>query len=372
MNLTITMKWALLPVVLVLVLNLPKSTSGTSTLKLAHVIFRHGNRNPEKGSIWPGNSYDDESYYPEGPGQLTNKGKLTEYNLGKFLRKRWDSFLGDIWNINIQDFRSTGVNRTKMSGVTVMAGLWPPKGSNVWNAKLLWQPIPYNYESTDNDPLLYGFGCPSIGSSLVEVFNDPEISSYLNTKYADAIKIVSENTGVLNPSTDTLISYFDVMKVQEDLGFKLDSWVEQVYPEPLNSLAVEYYNILTNTTRSKQIFSGNFLKKILADTKSFIDGTLSPSSRKLFVYSAHDINIGTILTSLNAYTLKYTPPYGATIIFELHQILGIYGFKLFYVDYTFGSPHPLSIPGCSHFCPFDYFRTLINDIIPTTDGCNDV
>lgn len=64
------------------------------------------------------------------------------------MRERYDSLLGDIWNIDIQEFTSTDVNRTKMSGLLVMAGLWPPKGSNVWSDELRWQPIPYNYEAS--------------------------------------------------------------------------------------------------------------------------------------------------------------------------------------------------------------------------------
>lgn len=64
------------------------------------------------------------------------------------MRERYDDLLGDIWNIDIQEFTSTDVNRTKMSGLLVMAGLWPPKGSNVWSNELQWQPIPYNYEAS--------------------------------------------------------------------------------------------------------------------------------------------------------------------------------------------------------------------------------
>lgn len=64
------------------------------------------------------------------------------------MRTRYDSLLGDLWNIDIQELITTNVNRTKMSGLLVMAGLWPPKGSNVWLDELAWQPIPYNYDAS--------------------------------------------------------------------------------------------------------------------------------------------------------------------------------------------------------------------------------
>lgn len=85
-------------------------------------------------------------------------GKRTEYNLGKLLRARFDSFLGDIWNINLLDVRTTDYNRTKMSGLLVLAGLWPPKGANVWNSELPWQPIPYNYYPAADDAVS-ALGC---------------------------------------------------------------------------------------------------------------------------------------------------------------------------------------------------------------------
>lgn len=38
--------------------------------------------------------------------------------------------------------RSTDIDRTLMSAEANLAGLYPPSGSQVWNEKLLWQPIP--------------------------------------------------------------------------------------------------------------------------------------------------------------------------------------------------------------------------------------
>lgn len=35
-------------------------------------MFRHGDRNPDEGSLIPNSTYYDESYYPEGYGQLTD------------------------------------------------------------------------------------------------------------------------------------------------------------------------------------------------------------------------------------------------------------------------------------------------------------
>ena len=47
--------------------------------------------------------------------------------------------------------RSTEWDRTLMSAYCNLAGLFPPQGSQVWNEKLLWQPIPVHTVPKDLD-----------------------------------------------------------------------------------------------------------------------------------------------------------------------------------------------------------------------------
>lgn len=46
---------------------------------------------------------------------------------------------------------SSDFDRTKMSLLSVLAGLWPPAPMQQWNPLLLWQPIPINYLAKDSD-----------------------------------------------------------------------------------------------------------------------------------------------------------------------------------------------------------------------------
>ncbi|CAG9762350.1 unnamed protein product [Ceutorhynchus assimilis] len=335
-----------------------------STLRLLHVLFRHGNRNPEETSMWSSNSFSNASNYPEGWGQLTNKGKMTEYKLGQFYRERYDQFLGDTWNIDYVDFRCDNYDRTKMSGELVMAGLWPPRGANVWNKGLAWQPIPFEYVPLNKDPLLYPIVSVQFQFDFALTFLSGKIQSHLAKKYGEAMKILSQNTGCSATNYAIGSAYYDTMMVQEDLGFKLDSWTTQVYPEPLKSLAVDIFYVMTNNTVLRKKMAGSLLKKVITDTYSLIHGTLSPPTRKMFVYSAHDTNVGSMYLSLQAYKMDQPPPYGSSFIFEVHEIEGVWGLKLFLVDYTKGSPHSLTIPGCEEFCPIDEFYSLVDDILP--------
>nr|CAI5844095.1 unnamed protein product [Callosobruchus analis] len=117
----------------------------TSTVILTHVIFSHGNRTTDKG-LYPEDPFLNYDYFPYDYGQLTNAGKMKEYEIGTALLERYDSLLGDLYYPDIVEARSTDFNRTKMSLQLVLAGLFPPRSTQVWSPmNPSWQPIPYNY-----------------------------------------------------------------------------------------------------------------------------------------------------------------------------------------------------------------------------------
>ena len=65
-----------------------------------------------------------------------------QYNLGKFLRNRYNDFLGEKYDENDIYVRASDVDRTMMSAMSNLAGLYPPQGDQIWNPDIHWQPIP--------------------------------------------------------------------------------------------------------------------------------------------------------------------------------------------------------------------------------------
>lgn len=72
------------------------------------------------------------------------------------------------------------------------------------------------------------------------------------------------------------------------------------------------------TKEMQKIKGGPFLKKMFAEMLEKRNGKLSPSNRKLFIYSAHDWTVGNIMASLNLWKGQMLR-FAVTLIFELHQ-----------------------------------------------------
>ncbi|XP_018579473.1 venom acid phosphatase Acph-1-like [Anoplophora glabripennis] len=345
------------------------SNSGTNeeTLVLVHVLFRHGERTVDPSTLYPTDPYKDEKYYPYGVGQLTNAGKITEYKIGKALRKRYDNFLGRVYEPDLLDAQSTDVNRTKMSLELVLAGLFPPIGDQIFETGLYWQPIPYNFIPKGQDNILLGILCPNYEkyyNRLMkskkwqrEFFERRELFNYLSFHSGWNIS----NYG------DIFYLYFG-LRSEKEWGFELPEWTKLVYPQPLEDMVIKEYFVATSTTNLRRLATGYHLRKILDDTKAKIEGTLKPPSRKIFLYSAHESNVANFLTTLDIFEPQI-PPYGCYILVEVHQINGIYGIKIFYQDYIGDGPKLLKLAACEEFCPLNKFESLVEEYLPADDFC---
>lgn len=65
-----------------------------------------------------------------------------QYALGKWLRRRYRNLLSSEFNVSDVYVRSSDSDRTLMSAQANLAGLYAPKGRQVWNNFLLWRPVP--------------------------------------------------------------------------------------------------------------------------------------------------------------------------------------------------------------------------------------
>lgn len=332
-------------------------------LKLVHIVSRHGDRCPDYPT-YPTDPYLNYTFPPYGWSQLTNKGRETVYENGKFFRKRYDEFLGKNYNPADIHAQSTGMTRTRMSLQLFMAGMFPPKNTDLqWNPNLDWQPVDTTYKELTNDlelfPL-YSQNCPRWNVELVKNY-DPvvqrnkalfdQISSFTNTTFKSPFDVIG-------------ICY--ALKTVKEYGLPLPPWTKSFYPQPLTALMEEAWTFISYNDFMDRVMGGHFLQKIFSDWEKKIANNFPT---KMNVHSAHDLTVVQILSAFNAWD-KQPPNYGISAVFELvrQKSTGIYGVQLYLRNKPNGKSEPvfkpLTIAGCKHFCPLSTLKSLLSNHFP--------
>ncbi|EFA02696.1 Venom acid phosphatase Acph-1-like Protein [Tribolium castaneum] len=366
-NHTVILKFSLTLLIIQLI-KIASSNETNSTLRLVHVLFRHGDRTTDARTLYPKDPFINETYYPYGLGELTNKGKQKAYKVGKALRKRYGAFLGEIYSPDILEAQSSDTNRTKTSLQLVLTGLFPPVGDQIWESGLNWQPIPFNVLPRRQDSIFFGLTCSTFKQKFTEIVTAPKWQKEFK-KHKTTFDYIAENTGL------EVNNYFDVfhlylcLTTEKEFGFTLPEWTKNVYPQPLKDFAIKTYELMSATSELRRLSSGGMLKKIVDDSKAKISGELVPKNRKIFLYSGHEVNLANMLHTLDVFEPQI-PPYSSYILFELHVINRVPGFKIYYEDYTSTQPQPIKLPACDEFCPLDQFIDLLSEYFPRQDACN--
>ncbi|XP_015263064.1 PREDICTED: prostatic acid phosphatase-like [Gekko japonicus] len=303
------------------VLLLQRATGAGRELKFVTAVYRHGDRSPV--STFPTNSYQ-ESIWPQGYGQLTRDGIKQQYKLGRYLRKRYGTFLSLEYKRKEIYVLSTDVDRTIMSAQSNLAGLFPPTGGQVWNQRIAWQPVPVHTLPRKQDRLLYYpiLDCPRFLKLLKETMD----SGAFKLKLKDYMPFVGEIAPKLGYDVKTLLDVnshklwnaYDALLVQSLHKYRNDDWVEPSTMKKMKSLLeVAITAVFGDHKREEKsrLQGGLLVKAILEDiTKA----ATSADPKKMAMYSAHDITIVALQSALDVFDKKL-PPYAACHLFELYQ-----------------------------------------------------
>ncbi|XP_046671553.1 prostatic acid phosphatase-like [Homalodisca vitripennis] len=265
----------------------------TSTLQFLIVVNRHGNRGFY--SSFPTNPYpiNDTNFWPFGAGQLTVKGRDQLYALGTKIRSLYNGFLSDLYFP--EDFKasSTLIDRTLQSGLMFLAGLFPPKGFEIWDGSILWQPIPLYPTHLDRTRMV---------SSAVSEVECPKFNLAQKQSLNKFLEVYGSNvTGLLNsmqPYTGMTVEpqslVFDMMRLWDSLacvdseGLSLPAWTKSFYPEPMADLAEKLYTAFTiGSDDMIRYLQGELFKEMVGLMRSKANNTLSPD-RRMYYYSGHD------------------------------------------------------------------------------------
>lgn len=342
-------------------------TASPSELKLINVVFRHGDRTPDNNGreMFPNDPYINYSFYPTGLGQLTAEGKKHEYRLGKFLRTRYNDFLGSLYTPNLVVARSSDFERTKMSLQLVLASLFPPKYLQRWNPALNWQPIPMSYTPRIDDNIILADECPQFLAEYDRILSSPEGQAKIG-QFKELMGNLTKLTGKEIKTVEDLYFLYQTFIAESSLGLPLPEWAYDYFPYgQLFDGIVASYKLNNFTPLIRRLNAGPMIRTMTDNMIAAQNPTVAPKT-KIYLYSAHETNIAGMLHALGVYK-PHVPEYSSAVIMELQQIEQEYYVKLVYYQGIPPIIKDLTIPGCDTLCPFDQFLDLMEDLIPSDE-----
>ncbi|KAH8020255.1 hypothetical protein HPB51_025589 [Rhipicephalus microplus] len=175
-------------------------------------MCRHGDRTPT--SLYP-NDPNSPSDFPEGLGHITHKGKNDQYNLGKYLRTKYEDFL--TYDSNEMRARSSGRERCLESIQTNLYGLYPPRDAKVWNSEVDWQPVPIQTMPVDLDGMLYEDAiCPADDEELERIRESPEGAEVMSNN-ANLMRTLEQLSGKKMTDWVSVRDLLDTLTIEHDV-----------------------------------------------------------------------------------------------------------------------------------------------------------
>uniref|UniRef100_H3CYB7 Lysosomal acid phosphatase n=1 Tax=Tetraodon nigroviridis TaxID=99883 RepID=H3CYB7_TETNG len=331
--------------------------NGAAEKKLAYVtvLFRHGDRSPIRA--YPTDPYQEKDW-PQGFGQLSQKGMRQHYELGSFLRLRYKGFLNESYDRHEISVRSTDYDRTLMSAEANLAGLYPPPSQQTFEPELKWQPIPVHTVPLTEDRLLsFPVGdCPRY-TQLVEETEHTEEYVNIVKKYQDLIELVKNKTGLNDTDDKSIWSVYDTLFCESQHNLTLPDWVTpEVYEKlgVLKDLSLEVPFGMYKQRDKSRLQGGLLLGEIVKNLSKM--AVPDPKQRlKMTMLSGHDTTVIALQASLDVYSGRQ-PPYAACYIFELYRDdNGSASVSMFFRNDSTVPPYPVHLPGCTPDCPLEDF-----------------
>jgi hypothetical protein len=358
-----------------------------STLRLLQIVHRHGDRTPV--DFAPNDPFKNAIHWREGIGELTTKGKNRMYKLGQYIRKAYDSYLGQNYSPQEVYARSSITQRCVESVSYLLSGVYPP------NLKE-WQ---WNNESdVDLSHLLQSFSvetfrpkfedlvlnqekyCPIVDIEKEKIYNSERVKKFLE-EHKDLYKNLSKVVGhEIDISTGRALHGTLEIEAMDFDYYWSHAWTKEEQKKIIDQLYHSHrmsYRIDWDSPIIKRLRAGGLVNELNKNFQKVLD---NQNDKKLYVYSTHDTQVAALMHALNIFN-DNMPPFGATLLFELHQNLNSvnndYFVKLYYHNETLtGIPHKIPFTDCQNLieCPvlkfFESTKYLIyNDF---DKECNDL
>jgi len=335
-------------------------TCDGKTLRMVNLVFRHGARSP----IWfyPSDPHQAKDW-PDGAGRLTQKGMMMEYNLGKFLRKRYvekKRFLNESYLHKEIRIRSSDVERTIQSAEAQLAALYPPKGWQVWNKEIPWQPVPIHTVAGDDVMMRPNdVPCARLTQIWKEQKSDPEYIK-MAVGHQQLLKELSQHAGMeVTPSNLAQITDSTIAEMSE--GMSIPEWLRSRWWQTYKYSEWMFMFMYTGDDELGRLLGGTLLARINQNMQQWPKGSQHKDTKhsyKMNMFSGHDTTILSLAAALGI-SIEM-PNFSACVMIELFSDdAGVnHHVEMFYRNSHTDEVTPLKLKKCGYECPLEDFLRL--------------
>ncbi|CAJ0580767.1 unnamed protein product, partial [Mesorhabditis spiculigera] len=332
------------------------------TLKFVHILYRHGDRAPSM--LLPNDPNNGASSWPNGLSELTPKGIQQHHRLGKWLRNRYDTFLGKNFSRKDIYVRSSDYPRTIMSAQANLAGMFP---TSLLDASKPddWIPIPIHTVDKDRDiQLNEQLKCPNADAALNAMNDDPKVHE-IEEAHKDLLKYLEIHSGVKKPlRLRGMWAIFDALNCEDT--HKWPDWMNATIWGRVQTLYDQSSQFIFHNKQLRKLRGGALVAEIFERLQAKRNGTLDAKGpTKVYVYSAHDTTLAAFLSTFGIVPHVF-PLYASTVILEMHNIAGQDIVEIYSKNVTdSGAIYQMEIPSCPAPCEVDFIKERLKEFYPT-------
>ncbi|EHY65357.1 hypothetical protein NERG_01803 [Nematocida ausubeli] len=285
------------------------------------------------------------------PGQLTDKGRETLFNVGKWFRKKYieeEKLLSPSFKSSEFNLRSTNFQRTLESLQSLMQGVYKDT-REAMNVSVM---------DLTQDSLTSNKYCPKL-----KALKDMSHQTLKKTFEGEASEIRKYFTKNHSPFFSTLSPYaiYDLVVSSRAHGLTQFLRVPKSIMSSLEKYSVQLWFNHLNMKEALSLNTGGLLKEI--SECMLVKSIGKESSIKASIFSAHDITVYPLLMSVGLNTMEW-PKFGANVVFELFRKPGS---EKRYVQMRYNGKI-MEMPKCNPvkiksgiYCPFEDFIKMCNE-----------
>ncbi|KAK2192326.1 hypothetical protein NP493_33g00034 [Ridgeia piscesae] len=351
--------WRRLTAAVTMLLHLVSAQTSDS-LTLVNVLYHHGDRSPLRA--YPTDPYQEKAW-AHGFSQLTEVGVQQQYDLGVFLRNRYQHFLNKSYHVHELYVRSLDTDPALSSAYCVLAGLFPRTDGHTGG--VTWQPVPVHTTASQQDHLL---ASPDPWCDVTDDVDEIDQRHQLLENYRELLQTLRNYTGLTEDGIAMVDIMADTLFCEEQHNMTLATWAKDALSLLRHKVLPEMISRRYRSTAQRRQAAGALLLKIIQDMSLSASGQLDGT--KMFMYSAHDTNVMALLASMNLFDGRPVP-YSTAVLVELHTLNHTHHVNVWLRNASRDGLHQLTLPGCDVDCPLSQFIELTKDTaLPGATACS--